>query len=176
MTHRYPSGIVLTPMSHVHMTLCIPTITLRGSHNPIQSSLHGYIVQSSLVIVCHPAPVQTWSMHMSSLVYIAVGIVLYFPRLDISGIPWIPVLPYCQGACENSFTAQLIFLNSRLCGLCCPPLLPPRFIDSTSVWRIEPRGRWLPSFVFGVCVCQALSIGSDAWPAQGIQSHPDTLP
>ena len=27
--------------------------------------------------------------------------------------------------------------------------------------------------IFGVCVCQALSIGSDAWPARGIQSRPD---
>ena len=88
---------------------------------------------------------------------------------------WIPVPPYCQRTCENSFTTQLIFLNSRLGGLCCPPLHPPRLIDCISVWRIEPRDRWLPSLVFGMCVCQALCIGSDAWPARGIQSRPDTL-
>ena len=33
----------------------------------------------------------------------------------------------------------------------------------------------MPSLIFGVCVCQALSIGSDAWPARGIQSRPDRL-
>ena len=90
MTHRYPSGIVLTPMTHVHMTLCFPTITLRGSRDPIQFLQYGYIAQSSLVIVCPLSFVQTWSVRTPSLVYIAVGLVLYFPRLDISGPPLDP--------------------------------------------------------------------------------------
>ena len=51
---------------------------------------------------------------------------------------------------------------------------PPSTIDSVTAWRIEPSNRWLPSLVFGVCVCQALCIGSDAWPVRGIQSRPDT--
>ena len=90
MTHRHPSGIVLTPMTHVHMTLCIPTITLRGSRDPIQSSSFGYIAQSSLVIVCPPFLYKHGLCVASSLVYIAVGLVLYFPRLDISGFPLDP--------------------------------------------------------------------------------------
>ena len=53
-------------------------------------------------------------------------------------------------------------------------LFSPSSIDCVTVWRIEPSNRWLPSLVFGVCVCQALCIGSDAWPARGIQSRPDS--
>ena len=173
MTHRYLSGIVLTPMSHVHMTLCFPTITLQGSRNPIQSSPLGYIAQSSLVIVCPPFLYKHGLCVTSSLVYITVGIVLYSLDLISQNFLWTPVPPYCQGTCENSFTAQLIFLNSCLGGLCCPPLFPPHSIDCISVWHIEPRDRWLPSLIFGVCVCQALCIKSDAWPAWGIQSRPD---
>ena len=170
-----PSSLVLTPMFHVHMTLCVPMITPRGSHDPIQSSLHGYIVQSPLVIVCPPFPVQTWSVHLSSLVYIAVGVVLYFLDLISQDFLWIPVPPYCQGTCENSFTAQLVFLEQLPWWLLLSSSTPPCLINYISDWRIEPRDRWLPSLIFGMCVCQALSIGSDAWPAWGIRSHPDRL-
>ena len=111
MTHRYPSGIVLTPMIYVHRTLCVPTTTPRGSCNPIQSSLHGYIAQSPLVIVCPPLPVQTWSVHMSSLVYIAVGLVLYFPRLDILGIPLDPSSSLLPGNLRELFHRSVYLLK-----------------------------------------------------------------
>ena len=124
MTHRYPSGIVLTPKTHVHMTLCIPMITLRGSRDPIQSSSYRYIAQSPLVIVCPSLLYKHGLCVASSLVYIAVGLVLYSPDLISQDFLWIPVFPYCQGTCENSFNTQLIFLNSCLGDFCHPPLLP----------------------------------------------------
>ena len=50
-----------------------------------------------------PLPVQTWSVHTSSPVYIAVGIVLYFSRLDISGFPLDPSSSLLPGSLRELF-------------------------------------------------------------------------
>ena len=67
---RYPSDdpliyiwYCIDPYDSCCMPLCIPTTIPQSSCSPIQSSLLRYIVQSSLVIVCHPSPVHTWSVH-----------------------------------------------------------------------------------------------------------------
>ena len=126
MTHRYPSGIVLTPMTHVYMTLCFPTITPRGSHDPIQSSLYGYIAQSSLVIVCPPYLYKHGLCVISSLVYIVVGIVLYFPRLDISGFPLDPSSSLLPGNLRELFRRSAYLLEQLPRWLLSSSSSPPR--------------------------------------------------
>ena len=126
MTHRYPPGIVLTPMTHVHMTPCIPTITHRGSRDPIQSSPLGYIAQSPLVIVCSPSQYKHGLCVASSLVYIAVGLVLYFPRLDISGFPLDPSSSLLPGNLRELFQRSAYLLEQLLQWLLSSSSSPPR--------------------------------------------------